>query len=72
MPKDESLVRGVLAVMGKPKQQEEGEGESDVSEGHLAAAEDILAASDANDAEGLARALKSFVEMCNAEYGGEE
>lgn len=48
----------------EPPEMDEMEDEKSEMEGHKVAAEEILAALEAKDAEALAEALKSFVEMC--------
>lgn len=70
--KRKPLAALIIAQMKKPKEGasrdasdslEIGE-EEGADEGLLSAADEILMAIDANDAEGLAEALKAFVEQC--------
>lgn len=63
--------KGLAIILGrlsksKDKQKDEGDDEHE-GDDYEAAAEEVMSAIKAEDAEGFATALKSFVTMCQAE-----
>lgn len=76
MPKmDSPAMAIILERMGKKKEAEapemememedEVEDESEMSEGEMAAVEEMMSAMDAKDPKAFAEALKSFLEICS-------
>ncbi len=65
--KDAKGVAIILGRLAKDKKGEERPEETEAADGYTAAAEEVMSAVKAEDAELLASALKSFFTMCQAE-----
>lgn len=59
--------KGLAIILGRLSKPKEESAEEEGGEGYAAAAEEVMSALKAEDAEGFATALKSFITMCQAE-----
>jgi hypothetical protein len=64
----DSKEKGIAIILGKlAKEKKPAEGPAEEGDDYAAAAEEVMSAIEAKDAEGLGQALKSFITMCQAE-----
>lgn len=70
--KNKGLGSVIVSRMKKDGEEEVESDSSDDSSAYRSAAGAIVSAVKSDDAEGLARALKSFVKLCNSESEDDE